>query len=61
MAPDLVNRLHQELTVDTNAFRTSNMPRQINAAATIRRMMVERAEAAEAIEELQAKLNGPQA
>jgi hypothetical protein len=52
---DLIERLRQELTIDIKVFERNDMARKINEVAKIRRALLERAEAADALEELQAR------
>jgi hypothetical protein len=47
MKEDLIARLREYLTVDFRAFGSNDLERTRKAMATIRRMMLERAEAAE--------------
>jgi hypothetical protein len=56
MSPDLIKRLREELTFNPKVFERNDMARQINEVAKIRRAFIERVEAADAIEELQAQL-----
>jgi hypothetical protein len=49
---DLIERLREQLTFNPKVFERNDMARQINEVAKVRRSFLERAEAADTIEEL---------